>query len=47
MAELMEATGWKGHSVRGFISAGLGKRMGLTVESSRRDDGARVYKISS
>jgi hypothetical protein len=47
LAELTEATGWQAHSVRGFISASLGKRMGLTVESSRRDDGARFYRISS
>jgi hypothetical protein len=47
LAEIMEMTRWQAHSVRGFISAGLGKRMGLTVESSRRDDGARVYKIKS
>jgi hypothetical protein len=47
LAELMETTGWQAHSVRGFISASVGKRMGLTVESSRREDGARFYKISS
>jgi hypothetical protein len=47
LAELMETTGWQAHSIRGFISAGLGKRLGFTVQSSRREDGARVYKISS
>jgi hypothetical protein len=47
LAELMETTDWQAHSVRGFISACVGKRMGLTVESSRREDGARFYKISS
>ena len=42
----MKATGWQAHSVRGFISAVLGKRMGLEVQSSRREDGARVYSLS-
>jgi len=31
--ELMKTTGWQPHSVRGFISATLSKRMGLTVGS--------------
>jgi len=44
--EITKATGWQAHSVRGFISAVLGKRMGLEVQSSRRDDGARVYSLS-
>ena len=44
--EIMEATGWQAHSVRGFISAVLGKRMGLEVQSSKREDGARVYSLS-
>jgi hypothetical protein len=47
LTEMMERTGWQAHTVRGFISAVLGKRMELTVESTRRADGARVYKISS
>ena len=46
LAEIMEATGWQAHSVRGFISGTLGKKMGLKVESAKRDDGARVYTIS-
>jgi len=44
LKKLMAATGWQAHSVRGFISAG-GKRRGLRVESSKRQDGQRVYQI--
>ena len=46
LAEIMEATGWQAHSVRGFISGTLGKKMGLTVTSARREDGERVYSIT-
>jgi hypothetical protein len=45
LAEIMEATGWQAHSVRGFISGALGKKMGLKVESAKRDDGQRVYSV--
>jgi Protein of unknown function (DUF3489) len=43
----MKATGWQAHSVRGFISGALGKKMGLTVDSARREDGERVYTLVS
>jgi hypothetical protein len=46
LAEIMDATSWQAHSVRGFISGTLGKRMGLTVNSTKRDDGTRVYSIA-
>jgi hypothetical protein len=46
LAELMKVTGWLPHSVRGFISGALGKKMGLKVESVKREDGERVYSIS-
>jgi hypothetical protein len=42
---IMEATNWQAHSVRGFISGTVGKKMGLTVESSRGTDGERTYSI--
>jgi hypothetical protein len=43
---LMVATGWQAHSVRGFISGHLLKRLRIHVQSLRRD-GERVYKIES
>ena len=45
LKDIMEATGWQAHSVRGFISGGLGKKMGLTVESFKRPDGERSYRL--
>jgi hypothetical protein len=45
LQEIMSATGWMAHSVRGFISGALGKKMGLTVESLKTSEGARAYRI--
>jgi hypothetical protein len=45
LAELMKATGWQAHSVRGFLSGTLRKKMGLKVESAKRGDGERVYSV--
>jgi hypothetical protein len=44
--EISDATQWRRHSVRGFISGGLGKKMGLHVESFKRDGGARAYRLA-
>ena len=43
--ELMKATGWQAHSVRGFLSGVLGKKMGLTVTSTKTDNGERRYSV--
>ncbi|MGD1097149.1 MAG: DUF3489 domain-containing protein [Bryobacteraceae bacterium] len=42
--ELMAETGWQAHSVRGFISGQLSKRLGFRIKSFKRD-GERVYRI--
>jgi len=47
LKEIMEATGWQSHSVRGFISGTLGKKMGLTVTSTKAEDGERTYSIKT
>jgi hypothetical protein len=44
--EIMAATDWQAHSVRGFISGSLGKKMKLNVESAKRPDGERAYKLA-
>ena len=44
LTDLMSATGWRAHSVRGFISGSLGKKLGLKINSAKRDDGERVYR---
>jgi len=45
LKDLMKATNWQAHSVRGFLSGALGKKMGLKVESTKREDGDRVYSL--
>jgi len=41
---IMSMTGWQAHTVRGFISAQLTKKLGLRVQSFTRD-GERAYRI--
>jgi hypothetical protein len=43
LAEIMKATGWQAHSVRGFIST-AGKRHGVQIDSSKNEAGERVYR---
>jgi hypothetical protein len=44
LEEIMRATNWQKHTVRGFISI-LGSKGGMKVTSTRREsDGARVYE---
>ena len=43
--ELMEATGWQAHSVRGFLSGTLRKKQGLKVISAKSEAGERTYSI--
>jgi hypothetical protein len=45
--ELMKATGWQPHSVRGFLSGTISKKMGLTVTSTKGEDGERTYSVKS
>ncbi len=44
--EIVEATGWQAHSVRGAISGALKKKLGLAVTSERVGDRGRVYRIA-
>ena len=43
LAEIMKATDWQAHSVRGFISTAR-KKHNVKIESSKNDAGDRVYK---
>jgi hypothetical protein len=43
----MEATAWRYHTVRGFISGAVDRQFGLTVESTRTEKGERRYRITA
>jgi hypothetical protein len=44
LAEIMKATSWQAHSVRGFLSTAAKKR-GLKIESTKTEAGDRVYQV--
>jgi hypothetical protein len=45
--ELLKATNWQPHSLRGFLSGTVGKKMGLTVMSTKGEDGERNYSLKA
>jgi hypothetical protein len=45
--ELIKATGWQPHSVRGFLSGTVSKKMGLAVTSTKGEDGERTYSVKA
>ena len=47
IADIVAATGWQAHTVRGAISGALRNRLGLTVTSENTEDRGRVYHIDS
>jgi hypothetical protein len=44
LAEIMKATDWQAHSVRGYLST-AGKKRGLNISSTKNDADERVYQI--
>lgn len=46
LADLQTATGWQAHSVHGFLSGTVRKRMGLPLKSEVTDKGERRYLIT-
>jgi Protein of unknown function (DUF3489) len=47
LAAMMEATGWQAHSVRGFLSGILRKKLGHNLVSEVGKDGVRRYRVSA
>lgn len=44
--EVMAATNWQSHTVRGAMSGALKKKLGLEVTSEKVEDRGRVYRIA-
>ena len=45
ITQIMEATGWQAHSVRGFLSAVVRKKLRLNLVSEIGKDGQRRYRV--
>ena len=45
IAQIVEATGWQPHTVRGAFAGALKKKLGLTV-TSEKVEGTRVYRLA-
>src|SRR6202045_4575080 len=43
--EMMQATDWQQHSVRGFLAGTVKKKHSFPLTSSKPNDGARRYRI--
>ncbi|MBY0225018.1 MAG: hypothetical protein CTY20_14620 [Hyphomicrobium sp.] len=45
--DMMQATEWQQHSVRGFLAGTVKKKMGLALTSSKAEGDVRRYRIAS
>jgi hypothetical protein len=45
IAQIIAATGWQPHTVRGAIAGALKKKLGLNVTSEKVEDRGRVYRL--
>lgn len=44
--QMMKATGWQPHTVRGLLAGTLKKKRGMTIASEKSEGKARVYRLS-
>ncbi len=45
IAEMMAATGWQQHTVRGALAGSITKKLGRSVSSDKVESRGRVYRI--
>jgi hypothetical protein len=44
--QIIKATDWQPHTVRGFFAGALKKRLGIEVTSEKTESGNRIYRIT-
>ena len=47
IVEMMEASGWQQHSVRGFLAGTVKKKLGFPLTSSKAEGELRRYRIET
>lgn len=47
LGQMQKATGWQPHSVRGFLSGTVRKKLKLKLRSQEGKDGGRRYSIAA
>ena len=46
LEDMQKVSNWQPHSVRGFLSGIVKKRLGLKLQSSKSSDGQRRYTVA-
>lgn len=46
ISQIVEATGWQPHTVRGTFAGAFKKKLGLTLSSNKDEHGQRVYRVA-
>jgi hypothetical protein len=46
LVDIAKATGWQNHSIHGFMSGTIRKKMGLAVNSAKNEAGERTYRVT-
>ena len=47
LADMISATGWQAHSIRGFLSGTVSKKLGCKLRSVKPDGGERRYHVEA
>ncbi len=47
LKELLRATGWQPHSIRGFLNGTVVRKLGLKISSTKAESGERRYAVKA